>query len=67
MPEVVLCCRCKKAINKEADEYVIIARATGKHPEVLAHASCEQERATSNRSTIFDDLFKNLRRWSGGW
>jgi hypothetical protein len=47
MPEVILCKDCKQSINKEVDQYVILERGTDRYPEVLAHAACEQKRATA--------------------
>ena len=47
MPEVILCKDCKQSINKEADQYVMIEKATDRYPEVLAHVACEQKRATA--------------------
>jgi len=65
MPEVVLCYDCKQPINKTTDDYVIIEKTTDRYPEVLAHAACEQKRATGGPRTIFDDFFKSFRRWPG--
>jgi hypothetical protein len=65
MPEVVLCCCCKRPINKVTDDYVVVEKATDRYPEVLAHAACEQKRATSGPGAIIDDFLKSFRRWPG--
>jgi hypothetical protein len=63
MPEVVLCYDCKQPINKATDDYVVIKRAAGNYPEVLAHVACEQKRATRNPRTMLDDFLKDIWRW----
>ena len=63
MPEVVLCCDCKQSINKTTDDYVVIKKTTDNYPEVLAHASCEQKRATRGPRTIFDDFLRGVWSW----
>ncbi len=64
MPEVILCCRCKQAIDKTTDDYVLIEKATSRYPEVLAHAACEQKHA-SGQGMNFEDLMKRFWRWPG--
>jgi hypothetical protein len=65
MPEVVLCCHCKQPINKATDDYVLIEKATNRYPEVLAHAACEQKRASSGYGVNFEELMKRFWRWPG--
>ena len=63
MPEVVLCCDCKQSINKSTDDYVVIKKATDNYPEVLAHMTCEQKRATISPRTIVDDFLRRFWSW----
>jgi hypothetical protein len=44
MPEVILCRHCKQPINKETDEFVVIAKGAERYPEALAHVACEHKR-----------------------
>jgi hypothetical protein len=59
MPEVILCKDCKRSINKEVDQYVVIEKDTDRYPEVLAHVACEQKRSTAGMG--LDELLRGLR------
>jgi len=65
MPEVVLCCHCRKPINKTTDEYVLIRKETHRYTEVLAHATCEQKRVGSGLGLNFEDFINRFWRWPG--
>src|SRR5271154_5492907 len=45
-PEGILCRYCKQPIDKATDPYVLVRKATERHPEELAHVTCEQKRPT---------------------
>lgn len=36
--------RCKKPIDKEKEDFVVITKGTAIVPELLTHVSCEQNR-----------------------
>jgi hypothetical protein len=59
MPEIILCKDCKQPIDKEADQYVIIEKATDRYPEVLAHGTCEQKRRAAGAG--LDEWLRKLR------
>jgi len=61
MPEVRLCKYCKQLLNKETDEYVILARETQRYPEILAHIACEQKRLGAYG---FEEWLRGFR-WPG--
>ena len=47
MPEVILCRQCRQpiTINKETDQFVVIAKETERLPQELVHVACEQRRS----------------------
>jgi hypothetical protein len=51
MPEVKLCSICKKHVDKEKEEYVVVGKETVSAPERLAHALCQQREKQEIRDT----------------
>jgi hypothetical protein len=61
MPEVILCRQCRQPINKETDQFVVIAKETGRLPQELVHVACEQRRS----HTFGLEEWTRLFRWPG--